>query len=29
MAAAFQLHIIALAIDVIDRRGLRNKMRRW
>ena len=29
MAAAFQLRIIALAVDVIDRRGPRNEMRRW
>ena len=27
MAAASQLHFMALAVDVIDRRGPRNKMR--
>ena len=27
MAAAFQVSIIALAVDVIDRRGPRNEMR--
>ena len=29
MVAAFQLRFMALAVDVIDRRGPRNKMRRW
>ena len=28
MAAAFQLHFMAFAVDVIDRRGPSNKMRR-
>ena len=27
MAAAFQLHFMAFAVDVIDRRGPRNEMR--